>query len=160
MFFRSPRGHKLVLLYVCVIVSGEQFPTEPLTNRKSEDRLQIRTSPERPTFLCRSRLSFLRSCRSVRKKETCWKAKALKSRTSRTSRISPSNCFASADIFQRRDDFRPFSSVANGINAHGKLIMHRPDWVFAFINDNFKLDEAQIGQIKQRLMGSYCHFSV
>lgn len=61
--------------------------------------------------------------------------------------------------FPKRADLKPFSSVPNGINTQGKLIMHRTDWVFAFINDNFKLDEAQIGQFKKRLMGSYCHFS-
>lgn len=72
-----------------------------------------------------------RSCRSVRKeKETCRKATAPESRISRTSRISrisSSACFVSCYIFQKRADLKPFSSVADGINAHGKLIMRRPD---------------------------------
>lgn len=33
--------------------------------------------------------------------------------------------------------------------------MHSHDWVFAFNHDNFRLDEAQTGQFKTRLMGSY-----
>lgn len=62
--------------------------------------------------------------------------------------------------FPKRTDLISFSSVYNGINMQGKLIMHRPDWVFAFNNVNFKLDGAQIGQFRKRLMGSYCDFSL
>lgn len=62
--------------------------------------------------------------------------------------------------FLKRTDFISFSSVYNGINMQGKLIMHRPDWVFAFNNVNFKLNGAQIGQFRKRLMGSYCNFSL
>lgn len=172
---------------MCVIVSGEQFQKEPLTNqvrRSAADQHQnvscvsnvpLSIQVVIPPFKCFTAADFV-SCVSWTWGLTCGsagetQAAGLWGRREPAERWRPSNpgppgSLPQTDLhplacryFPKRADLKPFSSAPNGINTQGKLIMHRTDWVFAFINDNFKLDEAQIGQFKKRLMGSYCHFS-